>query len=73
MAKQRKARGKVGRPKGSGVLGHVTVPLQLREDQRDALVELAEARREPGKRPPVSEVARELLDSALRKKPPAAE
>ncbi len=59
----------MGRPKGSGVLGHVTVVLQLREDQRDALTELAK-KRAPGKkdRPPVSEVARELLDKALRKK-----
>jgi hypothetical protein len=55
----------VGRPKGSGVLGHVTVALQLRVDQRDALVALAEKRREPGRRPPVSEVARELFDKAF--------
>lgn len=67
MATKRKGRRKVGRPKGSGVLGHVTVALQLREEQRDALVALAEKRREPGARPPVSEVARELLDEALRR------
>ena len=45
--------------------GHTLVALYLRPDQRDALQELAGRRQEPGKRPPVSEVARELLDKAL--------
>lgn len=66
--RKKKAQPRVGRPKGSGVLGHVTVALQLRVDQRDALIALAEKRREPGRRPPVSEVARELLDKAMREK-----
>ena len=65
MAPERK-RGR-GRPKGSGVKGHVQVIVQLRPDQRAAIVELAEKRREPGQRPPVSDVVRELLDKALTK------
>ncbi|HEX9051666.1 MAG TPA: hypothetical protein VF841_14130 [Anaeromyxobacter sp.] len=69
MTKRTKPRrGKVGRPKGSGVKGHVQTLLQLRPDQRAALLELAEQRREPGRPPPISEVARELLDAALRRK-----
>ncbi|BDG06993.1 hypothetical protein [Anaeromyxobacter paludicola] len=66
--KTKKARGKVGRPKGSGVKGHVQTLLQLRPDQRAALLELAEARRVPGRPPPLSEVARDLLDKALARK-----
>jgi hypothetical protein len=65
MRKPAKGRGKVGRPKGSGVKGHVQTLLQLRPDQREALLGLAEKRREPGKPPPLSAVARELLDKAL--------
>jgi len=62
---KRKKRGKVGRPKGSGAKGHVQTLLQLRPDQRQALLELAEKRRGTGRPPPLSEVARELLDEAL--------
>jgi hypothetical protein len=47
---------------------HVQTLLQLRPDQRAALLELAEARRQPGKPPPLSEVARELLDDALKRR-----
>jgi hypothetical protein len=55
----------VGRPKGSGVKGHVQTMVQLRPDQRAALIDLAERRRAPGRPPPFSEVVRELLDKAL--------
>lgn len=47
--------------------GHVQTLVQLRPDQRAALLALAEARREPGRPPPISEVVRELLDKALKK------
>jgi hypothetical protein len=60
-----KGRSKVGRPKGSGTKGHKQTLLQLRPDQREAILALAEKRREPGHPPPISEVARELLDQAL--------
>lgn len=66
MATKRK--GKVGRPVGSGVKGHIPVILQLRPDQKAALVEIAEKRREAGRPPPVSEVVRELLDAALKRR-----
>jgi len=56
---------RIGRPPGSGAKGHVQIILQVRPDQRDALFDLAEERRQPRSRPPVSEVARELLDKAL--------
>jgi hypothetical protein len=67
----RKGKRKVGRPKGVGVKGFVQTMVSLRPDQRDAVLELAESRREPGTerwRPPVSEVIRELLDEALRRR-----
>jgi hypothetical protein len=69
MAKRPEApkteRRKVGRPKGSGVKDHVQTLVQLRRDQRAAIIDLAERRREPGRPPPFSEVVRELLDQAL--------
>lgn len=65
MATKKRAKAKVGRPKGSGVKGHVQTLLQLRPDQREDLLELAEERRAPGRPPALSEVARELLDEAL--------
>lgn len=55
-------------PRGRPPAGHVQMLLQLRPDQRQALVDLAEKRREPGQRPPISEVVRELLDEALRRR-----
>jgi hypothetical protein len=67
MATRKKARRKVGRPVGSGVKGHVALLVRVRPDQRDALLAMAEERREVGKPPPISEVARELLDQALKK------
>ncbi len=65
MIARKKKQGRVGRPPGSGTKGHVQTLLQLRPDQRQALLDLAEERREAGKPPPLSEVARELLDEAL--------
>lgn len=64
---------RAGRPKGSGVKGHVPTMVQLRPDQRAAIITLAEKRREPGKPPPFSEVVRDILDRALglRPRPPA--
>lgn len=40
---------------------------QMRPDQKAALVEIAEQRREAGRPPPVSEVVRELLHAALKR------
>jgi len=48
--------------------GHVQVLLQLRPDQRASLLALAEARRLAGRPPPISEVARELLDEGLKRR-----
>lgn len=64
MAKK-KTRGRVGRPPGSGVKGHKQTLLQLRQDQRDTLLELARARAPDAAIAPVSEVAREALDLGL--------
>lgn len=64
-AEPKTERRKVGRPKGSGAKGHVQILLRLRPDQQEALLELAEERRERGRPPPLSEVARDLLDQAL--------
>jgi hypothetical protein len=50
--------------------GHKAAIFQLRPDQREAILALAEKRREPGKPPPISEVVRQLLDKALGLKPP---
>jgi hypothetical protein len=44
---------------------HVSLLVALRPDQREALVALAEERRKPGERPPISEVVREALDRGL--------
>jgi hypothetical protein len=46
--------------------------VQLRPDQKAALIDLAEKRREPGRPPPFSEVVREILDRALRLSPSSA-
>lgn len=60
------AKRKPGRP----MTGHKAAIFQLRPDQREAILALAEKRREPGKPPPISEVVRQLLDKALGLKPP---
>ncbi len=65
MATTKRRRGRVGRPPGSGVKGHVQTLLQLRPDQRTTLLELAKRRAPHAAVAPVSEVAREALDLGL--------
>lgn len=66
--KARKGKAKMGRPVGSGVKGHVMVLVALRPDQRDEILERARSRQGHLARPPVSEVVRELLDAALKRR-----
>lgn len=69
MANRRTKSKARGRPAGTGVKGHVQMIIQVTRDQRQALMALAEKRRGPEQaRLPVSEVVRELLDEALRKR-----
>ncbi len=56
-----------GRPKGSGVKGHIPVLVALRLDQQEALVASAEKRRKPGERPPISAVVRDALDACFKR------
>ncbi len=70
MATRKPQKPRIGRPPGSGVKGHVPVLIAMRQDPREALVAVAEKRREPGARLPVSEVVRDILDAALGTKPP---
>lgn len=68
VTKARKGKAKMGRPVGSGVKGHVTMLVVVRPDQRDAILQRARARQGHLARLPVSEVVRELLDAALKRR-----